>query len=289
MGFESFYHANYRKLLVFSLSLLLLSVVFLGYKYFSTGSFADKAVVLKGGLTLRVDVSENKDIGLLTDFFRSKNIDVSVRALEGSGRQIAVVFETADMSENEFLSLVREAGVVVLPNRYTVEFLGSSLGRNFYRQIVLAALIAFVAMSVVVFITFRNPVPSGFVVLAAASDIISTLAVLSLFHFKISTASIAAFLMLIGYSVDTDILLTTRVLKHKEGSLRERINSAARTGITMSLTSLIAMLVGYSFSSNETISQIMLVLSIGLVFDMIYTWFQNATILRVYLERRGVL
>ena len=141
-------------------------------------------------------------------------------------------------------------------------------------------------MSLVVFITFRNVVASSFVILAAASDIISTLAVISFLGVQLSTAGIAAFLMLIGYSVDTDILLTTRVLKRKEGTVKERIGNAARTGLTMSLTSLAAVLAAYFFSSSDTIQQIMLVISIGLIFDIIYTWLQNATILRLYLERK---
>jgi preprotein translocase subunit SecF len=76
------------------------------------------------------------------------------------------------------------------------------------------------------------------------------------------------------------------VLKRKEGTVKERIGNAARTGLTMSLTSLAAVLAAYFFSSSDTIQQIMLVISIGLIFDIIYTWLQNATILRLYLERK---
>ena len=47
-----------------------------------------------------------------------------------------------------------------------------------------------------------------------------------------------AFLMLIGYSVDTDILLTTRALKKQEGTINERIYGAFKTGIFMNVTAL---------------------------------------------------
>ena len=68
-------------------------------------------------------------------------------------------------------------------------------------------------MGLVVFIYFRTLVPSLAVILAAFSDIVVTLAIFNLTGEKLSTAGVAAFLMLIGYSVDTDILLNTRVLK----------------------------------------------------------------------------
>ena len=101
---------------------------------------------------------------------------------------------------------------------YNVESMGSTLGEQFFKQTSQAIIIAFILMSIVIFLTFRAIIPSLFVILAAVSDIVSTIAVVDILGIKMSTAGIAALLMLIGYSVDTDILLTTKVLKRrKEG------------------------------------------------------------------------
>ena len=93
--------------------------------------------------------------------------------------------------------------------------------------------------------------------------------------------------MLIGYSVDTDILLTTRMLKRKEGSLNERIMQAMKTGLTMTITTLTVVTLALIFSQSNTIQQIMLILFIGLFVDIINTWIQNVGILRWYLEKYG--
>jgi len=103
---------------------------------------------------------------------------------------------------------------------------------------------------------------------------------------KISSAGIAAFLMLIGYSVDTDILLSTRVLKKKEGSVMSRIYSAMRTGLTMNLTTMAAVSIALILSNSQTISQIMTIILIGLFVDIVMTWIQNVAILRLYLEKK---
>jgi preprotein translocase subunit SecF len=103
---------------------------------------------------------------------------------------------------------------------------------------------------------------------------------------KISTAGIAAFLMLIGYSVDTDILLTIRVLKRKEGTVNERIISSIKTGMTMTITAIASTLVVLIFSRSEVLTQIMLILFIGLMADLVNTWIQNVAILKWYLERK---
>ena len=101
-----------------------------------------------------------------------------------------------------------------------------------------------------------------------------------------STAGIVAFLMLIGYSVDTDILLSTKVLKRKEGTVMDRIYGAMRTGLTMTLTTIAAIIVASIFTQSEIIRQIMIILLIGLSVDIINTWIQNVGLLRLYLEKK---
>ncbi len=92
------------------------------------------------------------------------------------------------------------------------------LGEEAMTQVYYALAFAFLFMSITVFIIFRDFVPSLAVILAALSDIIIAIGGMSLFGIPLSVASVGAILMLIGYSVDTDILLTTRILKRKEGT-----------------------------------------------------------------------
>ncbi|MBI4017141.1 MAG: protein translocase subunit SecF [Candidatus Aenigmarchaeota archaeon] len=281
------YHLHNRKLLVFSLLVLALCVGSLFVNYARTGEFAARGVSLKGGITLTVPVGGAVDIRQLQTVLSSElsGADINVRGIANKGVLAALIVEASDVEEFVLLDALRAQGIVLDEGKYSVEVMGSGLGQNFFRQTFYAVLFAFLCMSLVVYVTFRDLVPSFFVILAAFSDIVSTLAVVSFFEIKLSTAGIAAFLMLIGYSVDTDILLTTRVLKRKEGSLNERIESAVRTGLLMSLTSLVAVVLAYFFTDSDVIRQIMFILLVGLCFDVLYTWAQNAGILRLYLER----
>ncbi len=139
------------------------------------------------------------------------------------------------------------------------------------------------------FIYIKNSIPSFAVILSAFSDLVMTLAVVNLFEMRISTAGIVAFLMLIGYSVDTDILLTTRVLQKKNySSVNQEIFGAFKTGMTMTLTSIAAvasaLIVVYPFGS--VLNQILTILLIGLFFDMLNTWLTNSGIIKWYVERK---
>jgi len=92
--------------------------------------------------------------------------------------------------------------------------------------------------------------------------------------------------MLIGYSVDTDILLSTRVLKRTEGTIMHRVYSAMKTGMTMTVTTILAVSIALIISPSAVIKQIMTILLIGLVIDVINTWIQNVGLLRLYLEKK---
>jgi preprotein translocase subunit SecF len=284
------YDKQYKKLMIFSFIVLFVCIGILGVQYVRTGEFFQKGVSLKGGITMTIPVSHDFDTNALEQSLGQKypKGDISVREITEAGKTVALIVEAADVTGEELESALPELGVALEKGKYSVESMGSSLGQRFYSQTIKAIIFAFISMSIVVFITFRSIVPSSFVVLAALSDIISTLAVLSLLEIKLSTAGIAALLMLIGYSVDTDILLTTRVLKRKSegGTIFSRTVAALKTGLTMTTTALVASILGLIFTQSDMVRQIMIIVTIGLLFDMIYTWFQNAGILRMYMEKK---
>ena len=133
----------------------------------------------------------------------------------------------------------------------------------------------------------RYSIPSFAVLFAAFSDVVFALAIANLFGIKLSTAGIVAFLMLIGYSVDSDILLTTRVLKRKGSSINAELFSAFKTALTMSLTSIVAIGIAliFVYRFGTVLNQIFTILLIGLSFDIISTWFGNASIIKWFLEK----
>jgi len=116
------------------------------------------------------------------------------------------------------------------------------------------------------------------------------LALVDYLGIKLSAAGIAAFLMLVGYSVDTDILLTTRVLKIKEGSLNQRIFGSFKTGIFMTTTALVAVLPAFLLLTSlpDSFRQIFIILSFGLLADIMNTWLTNVSIIKWYCEVKKI-
>ncbi len=164
-----------------------------------------------------------------------------------------------------------------------------SLGKFFWAHAQSILLIALVAVIVVIFIFFRAVVPSIAVLLAASFDILAALGLMAVFGVSFSLASISSLLMLVGYSVDTDIMLTTRLTKRKFRTPRQNAADSMVTGLTMTGTTLgavVVMLALSAFWNLEVIFSIAAVLLFGLIGDLISTWFMNAPILMWYVEKR---
>ncbi|MBU0662226.1 protein translocase subunit SecF [Candidatus Micrarchaeota archaeon] len=168
---------------------------------------------------------------------------------------------------------------------------GPVLGETFYASALTVGIIGFILVTIVIFAFFREFIPSVAVIAAAIFDISFALAAMAIFGIALSLSSIPALLMLIGYSVDTDIMLTTRLLKRREGSPKSRAMNSMKTGLTMTFTTLAAltaMLVLSYFGQILIVFEISAVLLFGLIGDLISTWLMNAPVLLWYAEKKEV-
>ena len=283
------YEKQPMKLLFIPAVLVIISVVIIMMHYNATGDILNRDVSLKGGVTATVETQQIVDIDNLEKVVASTFGDADVRRLAefGSDRQIGIIVEIGETKEEELRALLEtELGLTLTQENYSTEVVGSALGEAFYKQLLIAILFAFAFMGVVVFITFRSFLPSLAVILAALFDIVCTLAFINLLGIKISSAGIAAMLLLIGYSIDTDVLLTTRVLKRRESPIMERITGAMRTGLMMTVTTVVALTAGYFISASVVLQQMFLIIIVGLIIDVIMTYAMNAPLLIMYAKKK---
>ncbi len=287
--FAKFYNENYKKLLIIPAIILILSLGYIIYFYSVTGDFIKRDVSLSGGTTIILFPENEINLQELNNYLSNNLDDFSIRELSNfrSGKQEAIVVESPLNSSQVKKILEDFLKYGLTEDNSNIEFTGSTLSLSFYKQLRLAVIISFILMAIVVFVIFRTITPSAAVVISAFADIAMTLALVNFLGMTISGAGVIAFLMLIGYSVDTDIMLTTRLLKRGESD-NKGLSKAFKTGITMTLTSIVAigaaLIITQSFS--EILRQILTILLIGLGFDILNTWITNASILKWHLESK---
>jgi preprotein translocase subunit SecF len=276
---------NYKVIILVPTLLLLFSVAILFNNYFTTGEFFTRSFELKGGTLITLELSRPIDMAVLETTLSENFPGTKVRELRGFAGHSIMVQVSEETDIDAVMSVL--GGFGLDKSHATIQVIGSALGESFWYQTQLALVVAFIFMGLIVFGIFRKILPSFYVILAALSDIVVTLAFMQIFGIELSLAGLAALLMILGYSIDTDIMLTSRLLRTEEGSLNERLKSAFKTGITMTGTTVAALSALVFSAVSPVLSQIAAVLLIGLLTDICTTWMQNSVLLRWYIERGG--
>ncbi|MFP4045999.1 MAG: protein translocase subunit SecF [Candidatus Aenigmatarchaeota archaeon] len=274
---------DYRVLFSISLIMLLVFSGFLVINRQQTGEWFKRGLNLRGGKQLSIYTSGEIDTKDLEDYLNDRGVESVVRsAVSATGTEVMVQLPT-DVDEDEVLGLIEEKGIDI--ESHSFNEVGPELGESFWKQSRLAMMVAFIFMGIVVFVVYKDFVPSVAIIFASFTDIIGTLAVMQVLDIPLTLASFAGLLLVIGYSIDSDIVLTTRVLKRRKGTVNERTFSAMKTALTMTITTLAALVVLYLVTTAPALREVATVLIIALMIDLVATWFGNASILRWWVER----
>jgi preprotein translocase subunit SecF len=268
-----------KQLVIIPLAILAVALILIALNMATTGMPVTPGIDFSGGTAVTVITSDTKE--QITSYFADYPL-----------------VEVSDMGNGKFLKfgLMDDAKYKSLTSLINQKYpdaridqIGETFGKSLQSQAVLALIFSFMGMSIVIFLSFRTFVPSGAVVLSAFADMVMTAAAMNIIGIPLSLGTLAALLMLIGYSVDSDILLTNRVLK-RQGKLNEKLTGAFHTGIIMTSTTLAAaaaMFVVSWFGAVQILMDISAVLLIGLIFDVMNTWLTNVGIIKWYVLKGG--
>lgn len=267
-----------RQLLAIPLGLLGLAIVVIIGWMIMTGSPVILGIEFIGGSELRVSPSdsvENPQQELQTQF---STAPTNIQRIPSDGSYIVTFKGETDLSALQ--SEAQAAGYTVQSSSQ----ISPSFGQGAQQTALLGMSIAFTAIVLVVFGLFRTAVPSLAVVASAFSDIVVPVALMNLLGIELTLGTVAALLMLLGYSVDSDMLLNDYVIRRRM-SFYDAVYDAMDTGLTMTSTSLVAMIVltiGSTILGIPLLRDIGLVIALGLVVDVLNTYLMNVSILRWY-------
>jgi len=265
-----------RQLAAVPLAILAIALLIIFGSFLLTGTPVDLGLDFTGGTEVRVDAPDASTSEVEQAF--SEVEPESVRSVAGSdGTYIVTTQETdTDLLRNT----AEDAGYEV----ESIDSRSASFGSDSQREALIAVTLAFIGMSILVAVMFRTFIPSLAVVASAFSDIMIPVALMNILNIELSLGAVAALLMIIGYSVDSDILLNNHVLR-RHGGFYESAYRAMRTGVSMTLTSIAAMitmfLVAYLLGI-PLLDDVALILVFGLTADLLNTYMLNMSLLRWY-------
>jgi preprotein translocase subunit SecF len=274
-----------RQIMAIPAAILVLALIILGATYYSSGSPVNLGVEFTGGTLVTIPATDSESA------VKEKFAGYPLADVRNIGSRHMLQF--GPMNEVMYEQLV---GLV--NSQYEnaeIRFMGPIYSQALQQEALRYIPLSFLLMAIVVFIIFREPFISLIVIFCALTDILIAAASMNLTGVKLSLGTVAALLMLIGYSVDTDILLSMRVLRRK-GTVEEKALGAMGTGLMMTSTTLLAVLSLFllsnllylivpSFTRMDIIADISTVLLFGLIADMFNTWITNVQALRWYFNR----
>jgi len=284
--FFEFVYADYEQWIAVPIILLIAAAGLLGFTYMTTGEFISKGIQFTGGTEIQVQVTGDTGTDDVRQALSGTIQEMNLRTISGDAGSQWVIVETTESLESGTIEAALADSSLQYTDEVSIQSIGAAVSSSFLREAQIATLVAFLIMSAVIFVAFRSFVPSMAVILAAFTDIIVSVAGMNLLGIDLTLGSLAALLMLIGYSVDTDIVLSTRLLKQSSTDLKERVRDSITTGLTMTSGALVGFTVLFILSSSATLDQIAMVILMGLLVDIPATWFGNAIILKMHAEGR---
>jgi preprotein translocase subunit SecF len=268
-----------RQLAAVPLAVLAIALLIIAGWYVATGVPVNPGLEFTGGAEIRVavDAPDGQARERIQQAF-----DPAPETIRGvpSDNTYILTFQTEEVGVSTLEEQARAAGFEV-QSSYTVS---PSFGSRTQLLALGGVAFAFLGMSALVFLMFRTFVPSIAVVVSAFSDIVIPVALMNALGIELTLGTVAALLMIIGYSVDSDILLNNHILR-RSGGFYESTYRAMRTGVTMTLTSLSAMIVMTIVATLfgiQLLAAIGTVLVFGLATDLMNTYMLNLSLLRWY-------
>lgn len=254
------------------------------------------AVILKG-VPLGIDFSSGASINVknvenvpetTTEIRKTleKDLGGSVQISLGDNEiNVETSFPLTEELENKLKSTLSEKfgidGQYSIPKRTF-----PAITALYIREAKKAVIIAAIAMAIILFISLRHIPTVGGILSVIGLDATVIFGGMSILNIPLTLSSMAGILLIFGYAVNTNVLLSSHVLKRVGGTVRERAANAMSTGLVMSTTSATALIVLNIVASPDALKQLSAVIVIGILADMMNTWLFNSGLIMKQAEKQ---
>jgi len=207
----------------------------LGVNYTEYGKYLDKK------LDLYLD-DQLVDSLLISEGLKGQETTVIQIQGSGSGPDRNSAIENTEESMNKLQTILITGSLPFKLNIEKLDAISPILGKEFTKNIMLLALVAFVAVSVVLFIKYRKIKITLSVILTMFSEAFITLGIAALINWNLDAPSIAGIIAGMGTGVNDQIVIIDESVSNLQESIKERIKRALFIIIGAFFTIIAAML-----------------------------------------------
>ena len=259
----------YRHFGLFSVCLIILSLLFLVFKGLNYG------VDFKGGTLIEVRLgSSDNSVSKVRDVFNNSNLpNLSVKNF-GNNKDYIIKFQKQNLDDPNFINDLKNEVSNSLPNINfrRVENVGPKVSSELLKSGILAISLSLAAMLFYIWIRFEWQFSVG-AIIALFHDIIITLGIFSFLSLEINLSIVAAVLTIVGYSMNDTVVIFDRVRdnlkKYKDLNIfdltNKSINETLSRTILTSVTTLLALF-SIFFVGGEILRGFSFAMILGVIF-----------------------
>ncbi len=260
------FYKNLKRLIYLPILLFIFACGIYLYNYLTIGSFFPKDFTLEGGLKITTSYNSNLEKEFYNTFINKYGNNLKMEKLNNN-LVITITGKSYDLKEIK--DFFKDKNI-----EYNLEEISPLLGKDFLKNLFKTILFSFIFVIIIMKLVYKEWNLALSAGRALFFNIFITLAISTLF-IPLSITTLPAYLMILGYGIDTNIALINNMLKEKKLEKIKRYQLAFNTGLTMDLTTLIVLFVGILLANNLVFKNIFFVLMIGLLVDIIDTWILN--------------
>ena len=249
---------NRKKFYILSILFAIISIFSLWLKGLNFG------IDFKGGLLVEIKLENNIELESLRNNIEALNYgDFTLQKLDNSNDNFLIKIElSSDFQENQ------EALITRLKEKIQSNFEGNTdyrrieyVGPTVSNELIMTGIIAIVIaiFSMLIYIRFRFELPFAIgAVLALIHDTILTIGMFSITSLEFNLSTVAAILLIIGYSMNDTVVVYDRVRENLKkfkkldtfALLNKSINETLSRTINTTATTILALLALFIFGGN---------------------------------------
>ncbi len=232
------------------------------------------SIDFEGGTLLEVRFNDPTSVEAVRTQLSAVEMGEAVIQQYGDDREYIIRVKTPTQDEDQLNIIYSSLNQVEGGNGFDLrrlETVGPKIGKELRADAIEAILIAMLGIVIYVSIRFQFMYSIGALV-ALAHDVLITLGLFSLLNMEVSLTVLAAFMFIVGYSLNDTIVVFDRVREYVKAKRHEdfptivnlSLNSVLNRTIITSLTTLIVVLILFLFG-GEVIKPFAFALIVGLV------------------------
>ena len=249
---------NRKKFYILSLFFAIISIFSLWIKELNFG------IDFKGGLLVEIKHENNIELEVLRNNIAELNYgDFTLQKLDNSNDNFLIKIElSSDMKGNQetLIAKLKEK----IKNNFEgkvdyrrIEYVGPTVSKELIMTGIIAILIAIFSMLIYIWFRFELPFAVG-AVLALIHDTILTIGMFSITSLEFNLSTVAAILLIIGYSMNDTVVVYDRVRENLKkfkkldtfALLNKSINETLSRTINTTATTILALLALFIFGCN---------------------------------------